>query len=297
MQDLKSCGCITLVGASPTLGTMTNKTTANNKEVLIVKASGETEPFSEEKLRRSLERVSASPIVIEKVLKHINKELKDGMRTSDIYRHAFSLLRKANRPAAARYSLKEAVRQLGPSGYPFEKFIGELFKAEGFSVQVGKVVQGLCVAHEIDVIAEKNGQRIMAECKFHNQPGIKSDVKVALYIQARFQDVEKNFNQAWLVTNTKLTSEALTYSKCVGMKAIGWSYPPGNGLEVRIDKSGIQPLTCLTTISGSQKRQLLDKGVVLCKDVLSEQKILKSLGLREEKISLLINEINQLCGL
>ena len=281
---------------------------ANNhpqKEILISKASGETEPFSDAKLRRSLERVNASIDVIEKIIKHVRKELKPGMPTSQIYRHAFSLLKKQNRSTASRYALKQAIRELGPSGHPFEKLIGALLTYEGFSVEVGKTVQGLCVTHEVDVVAQKDNQHIMVECKFHNQPGIKSDVKISLYIHARFQDVEKawqqnpnhmeKFHEAWLITNTKLTSDAIRYAECVGMKAIGWSYPAEESLEIRIDRSGLHPITCLTTLSNSQKRQLLEKGVVLCKELLNKQDVLKSIGLQEAKISTIVNEAEQLC--
>lgn len=274
------------------------------KEILITKASGETEPFSDAKLRRSLERVKVSPDAIETIIEHVRKELRPNMPTSQIYRHAFSLLRKQERPIAARYALKQAIRELGPSGHPFEKLIGELLASEGFSVEVGKIVQGSCVSHEIDVVAQKDNRHIMVECKFHNQPGIKSDVKISLYIQARFQDVEKawqkspshieKFHEAWLVTNTKLTSDAIRYAECVGMKAIGWSYPAEESLEIRIDRSGLHPITCLTTLSGSQKRQLIEKGIVLCKELLSKN-VLRSLGLQETKISAVVNEAEQLC--
>src|SRR3989338_10273149 len=171
--------------------------TKNNqqKEIMIVKASGEVEPFSDAKLRRSLLRVKASPDNIETIIEHVRKELKPNMPTSQIYRHAFSLLKKENRPTASRYALKQAIRELGPSGHPFEKLIGALLTYEGFSVEVGKTVQGLCVTHEVDVLAQKYNQHIMVECKFHNQPGIKSDVKISLYIHARFQDVEKAWQQ------------------------------------------------------------------------------------------------------
>ena len=281
---------------------------ANNhpqKEILISKASGETEPFSDAKLRRSLERVNASIDVIEKIIKHVRKELKPGMPTSQIYRHAFSLLRKQERPVAAHYALKQAIRELGPSGHPFEKLIGELLISEGFSVEVGKTVQGSCVTHEIDVIAQKDKRHIMVECKFHNQSGIKSDVKISLYIQARFQDVEKawqkdsahieKFHEAWLITNTKLTSDTIRYAECVGMKAIGWNYPADNSLEIRIDKAGTHPITCLTTLTGSQKRQLIEKGIILCKELLGKDNVLRRLGIKEAKISAIINEVEQLC--
>lgn len=277
------------------------------KGILITKASGETEQFSDAKLRRSLKRVNASSAIIEEIVEHVIKELKPGMPTSQIYRHAFSLLHKQERPVAARYALKQAIRELGPSGHPFEQLIGALLASEGFSVEVGKTVQGSCVTHEVDVIAQKDDRHIMVECKFHNQPGIKSDVKISLYIQARFQDVEKvweqnpthteKFHEAWLVTNTKLTSDAIRYAECVGMKAIGWNYPESESLEIRIDRAGIHPITCLTTLSTSQKRQLVQKGVVLCKDLLNKQTLLRSLGLQEIKITQVLAEAKGLCHL
>ena len=281
------------------------KNAATQKEILIVKASGETEPFSSAKLRRSLERSKASSSAIEKIQHIIQKELVPGMKTSDIYRRAFSLLRKYERGSAGRYSLNYAIMELGPSGYPFEKLVGELFALEGFSTEVGKVVSGYCVNHEIDVIAQKDNQHLMVECKFHNQPGIKTDVKVALYIEARFQDVEKawkqnashaqKFHEAWLVTNTKLTTDAISYARCIGIKAIGWSYPAKDGLEVRIDRAGIHPITCLTTLSRFQKQQLLEEGIVLCKEIMDNKDKLSFLGLGESKTSTVIDEINQLC--
>ena len=227
------------------------------------------------------------------------------MPTAQIYRHAFSLLRREARPIAARYALKQAIGELGPSGHPFERIVGELLTSEGFAVKVGETVQGLCVTHEIDVVAQKDNRHIMVECKFHNQPGIKSDVKISLYIQARFQDVAKawqqntahreKFHEAWLVTNTKLTSDAIRYAECVGMKAIGWKYPPEDSLEIRIDRAGIHPITCLTTLTSSQKRQLIEKDIVLCKELLSNKDILRPLGIQETKISAIINEAEQLC--
>ena len=276
----------------------------HKKEILIVKASGEIEPFSDAKLRRSLERVKASQDAIGTIIEHVRKELKPNMPTAQIYRHAFSLLKKQDRPAASRYALKQAIRELGPSGHPFEKLIGELLASDGFSVDVGTIAQGACVSHEIDVVAQKDNHHIMVECKFHNQPGIKSDVKISLYIEARFQDVEKawkknhahteRFHEAWLITNTKLTSDAIRYAECVGMKAIGWNYPAEESLEIRIDRSGLHPITCLTTLSGSQKRQLIEKGMVLCRELLRND-VLRSLGLPEAKISAIVTEAEQLC--
>ena len=58
---------------------------------------------------------------------------------------------------------------------------------------MGEIVKGHCVNHEIDVIAEKEDYRFMIECKFRNLPGTNCDVKIPLYIQARFKDVEQQW--------------------------------------------------------------------------------------------------------
>lgn len=278
-----------------------------NTEILITKASGETEPFSESKLRHSLEKVKASSDTIQNIIQHIRHELRPGMTTSHIYHHAFSLLRKKDRPIACRYSLKRAIHNLGPSGHPFEKLIGKLLVSQGFTVEVGKIVKGFCVNHEIDVIAEKDNLKIIVECKFHNQSGIKSDIKVSLYVEARFQDIEKEWkrdpihlkkkHEAWLITNTKLTTDAIQYAKCVGMKTIGWSYPKNESLEILIDKSGLHPITCLTTLNNYQKNQLLEKDIVLCKELLDQKKLLQQFNLSNQKMHDLIDEINKLSNL
>ncbi|MCH5685183.1 restriction endonuclease [Niabella sp. W65] len=81
---------------------------------------------------------------------------------------------------------------LGPTGFPFEKLTAAILESMGYSTRTGVIVPGHCVKHEIDVIATKEEHHIMVECKFHNRQGFVSDVKIPLYIQSRFLDVEKN---------------------------------------------------------------------------------------------------------
>ena len=278
-----------------------------NDEIHIIKASGEHESFSEAKLRRSLQRARTPPALIDDIVVSIESELEEGMKTSEIYRKAFSLLRKNDRPVAARYSLKNALMELGPTGRPFEHFVGELMKAEGFGVKVAQIVPGVCVKHEVDVVATKSDRHIMVECKFHNKPGLRSDVKISLYVQARFEDVEREwkkqsqhgekFHEVWLVTNTKFTSDATDYAACVGMHAIGWNYPLQNGLEAHIEKNGLHPITCLTTLSKSHKRELVEKDILTCKQLFEDLKVLQSIGIAESKIPSVANEIKNLCHL
>src|SRR5688500_14401334 len=136
--------------------------------MIITKASGEQAPFSEEKLLRSLTRSGATAEVAEEVLKQVEAQLYPGSSTQKIYQLAFRLLKKRSRRTAAHYTLKQAIMELGPSGFPFEQYVGELFRAQGFQVQVGSLVKGHCVTHEIDVIAQDDRHHHMVECKYHN---------------------------------------------------------------------------------------------------------------------------------
>ena len=235
----------------------------------VLKASGEYEPFSEEKVRSSLERAGADKPTIDQLVTHVKGELYEGIPTQKIYSHIFDLLRHKKSNLASRYNLKEAIMQLGPTGFPFERFVAGILVVNGYQVEGDKIVEGKCVTHEIDVAAQKDSEKFMIECKYHNRQGTKTDVKVALYIQARFLDVQSAFNQAWLVTNTKATIEACDYAQCVGLKLISWNWPPDGSLRDLIEKSGLHPITSLD-LSHGDKQRLLAKGIVFQKDLPKE---------------------------
>ncbi len=273
--------------------------------IYIIKASGEKEQFDESKLIYSLRTARADQTLTRDIVDHIKQDLKDGMRTTDIYNHAFELLKRKNPPVAAEYSLKRALMQLGPSGFPFEKFIAEMLRAEGYTTSTGVIVQGECVEHEVDVVAEKSGERIMVEAKYHNSPDTKSDVKVALYVHARFEDIKKRFdhsaqknntfNKAWLITNTSFTSQAIQYANCAGLALTGWNYPKGHTLQDLVQRTQSHPLTCLTTLSDNHKKELLQTGVVLCRDIVKDTSILTKMGMNKSHIADIVTEGNQLC--
>ncbi len=276
------------------------------KTVFITKASGEKVPFSSAKLRKSLERAGAGSAVMNRIVSEIEKQLFDGMSTKKIYSQAFSMLRKYSKPVAGRYKTKQAILELGPSGYPFEKFIGEILKHQGYRTKVGVIIQGHCVTHEIDVEAEKDNKHFMVECKFHNRQGYKCDVKIPLYIKSRFEDVKKQwqkridhatkFHQGWVVTNTRFTEDAIQYGKCSGLILIGWDYPQQGSLSERINLSGLHPITCLTTLTKSEKQQLIDKMVVLCKELCDKPKMLNEIGISDKRIRGILKEGNEICS-
>lgn len=281
----------------------------HNEIAWVIKSTGEREQFSLNKLRRSLTRSGADEETIERIVEHITPELHDGMKTSQIYSHAYSILKKNKYPAAIRYSLRKAVMELGPSGFPFEKFIAEVLRGKGFTARTGVILPGFCVSHEVDVLMEKGDKHIFAECKFHNQQGIKTDVKVALYVHARFMDLQKGHDEAhkehagetkkihegWLITNTKLTSDAIAYANCAGLTVIGWDYPDKGNLQDLILETGVHPLTFLSTLSQSDKNNLLEQGIVMCRDLKNSPVALKSIGFSDEQIQKVVTEVDQVC--
>ncbi len=277
------------------------------EKITIIKASGEREPWDTRKLERSLRAARASDELVREIVQHIEKDVRDGMRTSDIYEHAFALLKNYNRPVAAEYSLKKVIMQLGPSGFPFERFVAKILEAQGYTTEVGVMVQGACVEHEVDVFATKTGERILVEAKFHNSVEVKSDVKVALYVHARFLDIAKRYDadreeerthtRPWLITNTSFTSQAIQYGRCAGLALTGWNYPKGHTLQDLVQRTQTHPVTCLTTLSDKQKSALLSEGVVLCHDVVATPAVLEQIGMSKEQINAVIEEGNALCNL
>lgn len=272
----------------------------------IVKYSGAIEAFDLEKLKNSLRRANAKEPLILEITDEVQSTLKDGMTTKQIYKMAFKILKEKSPVSASRYKLKKALLQLGPSGFPFENLIGKLLSHEGYQTEVGVIVQGNCVQHEIDVIAQKDNEHYMVECKYHSDQGRFCNVKIPLYIQSRFLDVEKQWkkqpglnlklHKGWVYTNTRFTSDAIQYGTCAGLGLASWDYPKGNGLKERIDQSGLHPLTALTTLTKAEKSKLLDIGIVLCKEIHENPTVLNQIGVPKEKQKNILEDAAALCS-
>ena len=271
--------------------------------ILITKADGEEEAFDPSKLEASLARAGAGSVMRGQVTAHVMRELKHGMTTDQIYRHAFEILRREeSAPVAARYSIKRAVFALGPSGFPFEQFLAEILRAHGWTCWTGMALNGHCAPHEVDVLAQKNGKRVGIEAKFHNDAGGKTDIKDALYVHARYHDLKNateessRVDEGWLVTNTTFTHNAIRYAQCSNLTLLGWDYPNGHGLVRMIEEARVHPLTCLTTLTEGEKRQLLDNKIVLCKSVQSRH-LLEEYGIRPARVPQVMEEAKRLCGI
>jgi len=259
-----------------------------SKIINVTKADGTIQEFSEEKLRNALMRAGVPEYLQHETLQNLKPRLYEGIPTHVIYEDVWNYLKSVSKPLAAKFSLKKSIMDLGPSGFPFEKFVGHIFEALGYKTQVGIIVQGNCVTHEIDVIAENGQEKLMCECKFHNQQGIQSDIKVSLYIYARFLDVKDTlkFTRPVLVTNTRLTSDALSYAECKNMDIISWDYPEGGSLRALIEKTKLHPITECINLKEKDKISLLDSGVVLCTDLIAMDpgKLSKIVNLPPKKV-------------
>lgn len=240
------------------------------RTVRVRKATGELEEFDPEKLKRSLIRAGADQSLADEVVSRVQLELYDGVSTRELLDHALRLLRELKRPGlGVRYDLKRAIMRLGPTGYPFEKYVARILEAQGYRViGVGVVLRGRCVEQEVDIAVEGEQGRIMVECKFHNEQGVYTDLKPAMYTHARFLDLRDHFDKAWLFTNTRFTTTAARYASCVGLMLTGWDIPRGAGLRDLVDSTGLYPVTTLD-ISEAGWRSLVSNGIVTLMDVLS----------------------------
>lgn len=276
-----------------------------NTKLLIRKASGDMEPFSSEKLRRSLQRSGAADNVIEPILNDVESWIYDGISSRKIYDRAFALLRKKTLSVASRYKLKNALMEMGPTGHPFEHFAGQVFKALGYNVEVAQILQGHCVTHEVDVIASKEKSRMFIECKYYLTTDKNANVQVPLYIRSRVDDIIKKQStipefagytfSGGVVTNTRFTSDAMTYGECSGLKLLSWDYPVGNGLKEIIDREKIFPITVLTKLSTQDKQRLMGQGIVTCRQILETPETLDSLGIVMISREKILAEIKNLC--
>lgn len=262
----------------------------------IIKSSGDLEQFNKSKLQRSLQRAGLRPKDSKMITEQVAEKIRHGSSTHDIYRHTEKLLRQQSTVAATHYSLKKSLLELGPTGYEFEQFVGKYFEAIGFTSYVGIVLQGEFVRHEVDVVASKPNYQTYVECKFHNTVGRKNDVKVVLYVKARWDDLKngpdgKYLKEYYVATNTVFTSDALQYAEGVGLKLLGVNAPADECFLEKIKKHKLFPITSLRRLKRIHCRELLRKNIILCSELLLKRDLLLSMGLSEDEIENLFKDI------
>jgi len=275
-------------------------------DIEILKSSGKRAIFSLDKLRKSLKHSGADHNLVEQIVGKVKDELYEGISTNEIYNRAYALLKKNESVFASKYKLKKAIYELGPTGFPFERFVAAILEYSGYQTRVDEIMNGFCVTHEIDVIAEKNGTVTVIECKFHSEEGRNCNVKIPLYIHSRYNDVKahwatrkkenRELDKGWVVTNTRFTGDAIAYGKCAGMYLLSWDLPSNDGLKDRIDRLGLYPITVSTMLSKREKQFLLSRDVVLCRQLWKDKFFLDHLGISNSRKEKILNEIKKLCN-
>lgn len=269
------------------------------KPLYVVKLNGTKEIFSEEKLANSMMNCGASKKNAIYVVSKVKEKLYPFITTQKIYALACQYLSKKSYLDAATYNLKKAIRGLGPSGYHFEKFMGRIFEAKGYQVKFNKVLQGRCVRHEVDFIAKRDDHHIFAECKFHRMQGKKNDIKTALYVYARSLDLKESekcppFDDFYLVSNTGFSKDAIKYAHCSGLKLFGLNYPDKESVSNIVTRYRLHPISSLKKLRVRDRKELLEKDIITCKELIQNIDYLDELGLTQREQNLVLEEAKRL---
>lgn len=302
----------------------------------IKKADGSVEPFDLKKLTAALRHAGAEPHVAEEIATHVTticeeRFKNEAVKTDEIYHLAFRQLKNISRSAALKFSLKRALLEIGPSGFPFEEFIAALWRRQGYTAVTGQIVYGSCVSHEVDVIAWKPNELVMIEAKYHSDSGSRTDLKTALYVKARYDDIRqqeftlKSFDltsvadasltdmhlfekgsqyvqsemsqrltEGWLITNTHFSDTAITYANCNNLKVMSFDYPEGSSLQELVIEHSLYPITCLTTLNSAEKKKLISENIILCRTLYEKSESLKDFGFTKEKTFQVLEEVSSL---
>jgi hypothetical protein len=293
---------------------------------IVIKANEKEEDFNKDKLDASLLKAGASSQLSASAADEVDRQFKNRMNSDEIYNLALDHIRKSDPMVALKYTLKRAIMSLGPAGFIFEKYVAKILEQNGYRTEMPQqVLSGFCVDHEVDIIAKRKDENLMIECKFHNISGNQSDIKTALYINSRFLDLKKGwdnrnysgndnnssdnknnsdnklsktyyFTGAWLFTNTKCTSDAIKYANCSGMKITAWNYPENESLQFYIESKKLYPITILSTLSQNHKKKLFDNNILTIKELVAFQieDLMKLLSLDDHYAAKILDEIGLL---
>ncbi len=271
----------------------------------VINLKGEEEPFSFKKVFQSAKRAGADSALAKEIASKIEVLIYPGIKTQEIFLKVKKFLKEKDEGTGIRFNLKEAMRKLGPSGFPFEKYIGEIFSVHGFKVVLNQNIKGKYADYEIDFIAQKDNLIYFGECKFRHRRGERVDMSIALAFSAKFQDIEqgsylKRFKDCEIkpiiVTNAKFSSSAKKYAKGVGIVLLGWNYPENKGLEKMIETENLYPITIFPSLKGFLIDIFSENKLMLAKNVLkfSPEQLAKKLGVDNNKIISLIQEAKAL---
>lgn len=246
------------------------------KSIKVKNLRGELEPFSAKKVYQSARNAGADSAVAKKITEKIKENIYPNIRTEKIFKEIRVLLKGKDYQTYLKFNLKRAIKKLGPTGFPFEKYIQSILKAKGFETDINIHIEGKCCTYEIDFLAKKGETVYVGECKFQNLFKGSVDINDSLINYARFLDIKdskllSNFSRikSLLVTNGRFTSKAIIYSSCMGADLLGWKYPKNKGLEKIIERNNLYPITILPSLTRRMSDTFILEKKILATDVLT----------------------------
>lgn len=249
-----------------------NNLNYKNRKIFVIKSDGTRVPFNYGKVKQTCIRAGASKKLANIVANKVSRQIYGNIHTREIYKMVLDALASEENGHIIkhRYRLKESIMHMGPAGFQFETYVAKILESSGHQIKsLRSELTGKCVEHEIDIVtySSATNKRFMIECKYHNLPGIFTGIKESLYTHARFLDLGVYFDAEMLVTNTKVSSDVITYATCIGQEILSWRYPPDNSLEKLIEKNGLYPLTIMP-LSKKELVALYENNIVIAKDLL-----------------------------
>ncbi len=265
----------------------------------IIKSTGERVPFNPVKITETLKRAGAKPALAEQVLANTAQKLRDGMTTKQVFSVVRKELRKLNRSVASRYNLRSALLKLGPAGFKFEKYVASILTAYQYETELPeKELTGLCVDHEVDVIARKNGRIIMIEAKFRNRFGDSVNLKDTMATWSSYQDLVEGaksgkcplFNELWIVTNGRFSERALLFGACRGIHMVGWGHGE-HSLARLVDHATLYPITIIDDLHQWEMEGLSKNNLMLCREIADSdpERLAAKAGVTDDRAKKIIN--------
>ena len=241
----------------------------------VVKADGTKEEFQPRKIIRTCMRSGVSRGVAEEIATIIRKSIREGETTHKIYRMIISELAKRENKTSFVFTLRESIARM--DSLSFELYVKRILEAYGYRCAWNKIIKGMCVEHQVDMVAEKD-KLFLVECKHHMNHHRFCGLGNILGIQARLEDIadgfkhrknKYNFDMAWVATNTKFSDHAKRYAKGKGIRLTGW-HSKEFSLENMVEEKRIFPITALRDNIYLQKK-LLEQGIITLQDLLTKE--------------------------
>ncbi len=248
----------------------------------VTKSDGKKERFDWEKYHHSLKQAELNSKFIPQLTNYLKSHLYNEIPTREVYETTKKFLQQLpQKKPFYLYQLREAIATL--DSIAFEKYISQLLAAHGYTTKWNVLVAGQCIEHQVDVIAEKDNHLIMVECKHHRNYHRDSGLGKVMELYARLRDVNQlrgaltytteepvsryHFDQAWLITNTKLSYHAIQYANCKRLTLTAWRFGHLLSLEHMSQNVHLYPLTILG-ISTQESAALVPLNIITTHDIL-----------------------------